>query len=76
MTIRAWKTVAMGTTCIVAAETRAKAIMRTIKSAHEAGYDLRWLEVRAVRAPQHDRWAKGDVADRCWDEQYLPRVTR
>ncbi len=70
---RAWRTKAMGITSIVSAETRGGAISITVRSAHDAGYDsVKWTEVKAVRAPEHDAWAEVDETRRCWGERYLP----
>ena len=44
-----------GETCgITGAETRAKAIAYSLAGAQDVGYDLKWTDFRAVRAPKYD----------------------
>lgn len=69
--IRAYRAEAAGVECIVAAETRGKAIAMTRKSAAEAGYAVNFQSVRAWRAPEWDEWAARDTTGRCWDEAFL-----
>jgi hypothetical protein len=72
---RAWRTFAMGVESIVAASSRGQAIARTLKSIDEAGYrGITFKNIRAIRAPQHDRWAEVDASSHCWSEQYLPAL--
>lgn len=72
---RAYRTTLIGITSIVSAESRGKAIARTLLSAADAGYNVRgkWKEVRAVRAPEHDEWAALDATGVLWAEANLPK---
>jgi hypothetical protein len=62
----------MGIDCIVATETRGQAIARTLFSANDAGYRIKFTDIRCRRAPEHDAWAAADKTQRCWEEKYLP----
>ncbi len=42
------------TCCITGAETRAKAIAYSLAVARDVGYNLKWTDFRAVRAPKYD----------------------
>jgi len=63
--MKAWKTELIGITCIVAASSRAKAKYITYRSADEADYKVRLLDVTAKRATEFDPWAsethEGDI---------------
>ncbi len=75
----AWRTNWRGTVSICAAETRGKAIAKTIRSIGEAGYITRenkkvvWGQVKATRAPEFDGWAEVDQSGSLWFEDDLPR---
>lgn len=72
---RAWRVTAAGTTVVVAADRRSRAVQLCHRAANEAGYVVDWQDVRAIRAPEHDAWATTDPGTRCWDEEYLPEAT-
>lgn len=72
---RAFRTVAADVTSIVAADSRAHAIAITLRSANEVGYRVKFTEVRAIRAPEHDAWAAVDETRHPWGEKYLPAST-
>lgn len=73
---RAWRTTACGIASIVAADTRAKAVEITYRSALDANFHrVKWTDVRAVRAPEHDAWAEADASGACWEENLLPNGT-
>lgn len=71
---RAWRTTACGIESIVAAETRNQARSRTARSAFDANFQVKFTEVTARRAPEHDAWAEIDASNACWDETLLPRT--
>lgn len=69
----AWRTTVMGITSIVAAESRAQAVALTMRSIVEANYQgVKWTDVKARRASEHDQWAELDATRCCWSEEYLP----
>lgn len=70
---RAWRTTWGGIASIVAATSRGQAISRTLNSAKEAGYQPRWQDVKAARAPEFDCWAAADQAGYCRCEEGLPK---
>lgn len=70
----AWRTTAMGITSIVAAKTRAKAVYTTWYCANDVGHKVKFSEIRAVRAPLFDGWARDQSdARRCHSEEYIWR---
>lgn len=69
---RAYRTTVAGVTSVVAAETRGRAIARTLYAAIDAGYRVSFPEVKATRAPEHDGWAEQDATGACWNEELLP----
>jgi hypothetical protein len=70
--MKAWRTTACGIESIVAAETRNQARSRTARSAFDANFQVRFTEVKARRAPEHDAWAEMDASNACWEESLLP----
>ncbi len=50
--------------CIVAAATSGKARTFLFRSIDEAGYRVDFRDLRCVRAPEHDGWAR-DKPDNC-----------
>ena len=58
MTLRAWRTEAIGIVSIVSARSRSKAKYRTYRSARNADWDVSITEVVAKRAPEYDLWAQ------------------
>lgn len=70
---RAYRTTWNGVTSIVAAESVSQARARTTASANEAGYGAKWIEIRVVRAPEHDAWAETTKTGHAWDERFLPK---
>lgn len=53
----AWSTRACGLTSVVFAPSAAVARQATFRSAREAGFDVRYIDVRAKRAPELDEAA-------------------
>lgn len=74
MAKKAWLTEWKGLPCVVAAETRGKAVARTIRQAQEASWYPRFVDVTARRAPQWDRWAEQDTTGRAYAPEYMPTV--
>ncbi len=72
---RAYRTNCGGIVSVVAAESRGRAVAATVRAAGEAGYRVRFLVVRAVRAPEYDAWAALDATGACWDEKLLPAAS-
>lgn len=68
---RAWRVTAAGITGIAAATTRGRAVSLVVSQANEAGWNVRWPDVRAVRAGEYDMWAAGVGRDAAWDEQFV-----
>jgi hypothetical protein len=55
--MRAYRTTAHGIESVVAAPSPAMAKRMTMRSANDAGYRVRWIEVRCRRDPEFDGWA-------------------
>lgn len=72
MTRRAWRTSWNGIDCIVAADSRAKAVASTWRSAFDAHYEVEWKDIRARRAPEYDQWAEVAPAGRPIDPKLVP----
>ncbi len=76
---KAWRTNWRGTVSICAAETRGKAIAKTLASIDEAGYLTHdnkrtiWREIKATRAQEFDKWAEVDSSDALWAAENLPQ---
>ena len=56
--MKAWKTTACDIESIVFAETRGKAHAVTLRAANDAGYRIKWSDVRVLREPELDVHAK------------------
>jgi len=69
--MKAWVTTAIGISSVVFAETRGKAKATTVDSANDAGWGVRYTQVRALRAPQWDQYADQNPHHRCIGQDYL-----
>lgn len=67
---KAYKTTCVGYDSIVPAETANRARYITKLAAQNAGFTVDWREIRAVRYPLLDQWAK-DARVICWDPGVL-----
>lgn len=72
---RAYRTTCWGIVSIVAAESRGKAIARTLRAIGDAGYNTAglWGRIRAVRASEFDEWAEVDRSGDLYHEADLPK---
>lgn len=72
---RAWRTTWGGIESIVSAETAGQARAKTFRAVLEV-YDrkqVKFSDIRVIRAKQHDEWAAVDSTNVAWDERYLPK---
>lgn len=68
---KGYKTTLCWITSIVAAESASKAKAITCRSAKEAGYQLDYREIRALRYPVADEWASSGLGtDMCWSPEH------
>ena len=74
---RAWRTTAMGLECITFAESAGRARTNTVRAAQDAGYSVRYPDVRVIRAPEYDRFERFAEIHRarrtCFDPHYLAK---
>jgi hypothetical protein len=64
--VKAWRTASIGIESLVLAESREQARAVTARSACDAGFDVRYTDVRAVRWPKFDRSVGILRPKRCW----------
>lgn len=76
--MRAWRTESIGITSLVIAETRAQAIADTLRSANDAGWEIAWADVRAIRWPEMDRFSRYAwcTPRRCWAPDWVEATER
>jgi len=63
--VKGWRTTAMGVVSLVYCNTREQARAITVREANEAGYDVRYIDVHAVRAPDRDAPCAGFQRGMC-----------
>ena len=74
--IKAWTTSVTAisdSASIVAAETRSKAKYAVYRSANDAGYGVKFSQIRAKRAPKYDAWAQNAPRQTCHTIEYVDR---
>jgi hypothetical protein len=69
----AWKTTACGLVSAVAASSRSEAMAITMRSANDAGYRIKFIDVKCVRWPEHDSWANVASFNGPLDPMLLPK---
>jgi len=70
--MKAWRTTLYGVVSIVAPESRGAAKAQTFRSADEAGFEPAFQKIRAVRAYEHDEWARDPKNQgRCVAEEHV-----
>lgn len=57
---------------IVSAVSRGKAVAIGLRTLREIGSSFRFTDIRCVRIPKHDAWARNDPGDRTWSGNFLP----
>ena len=72
--IIAWRTEAIGIASIVWSRSRAQARYATTRSARDAGWDVRFTQVRAHRAPSFDGLQGAFAERRCYSLDYIRAV--
>lgn len=68
---KAYRTTLFGVRSLVSAKNRGKAMLTTVLSARDAGYQCKYTEVKAVRANERDSWACEKTSGKCWDESLI-----
>jgi hypothetical protein len=70
---KAWITEVHGIKSLVAAETRGHAVSRTMASANDAGYGVKFPDVKAKRDKRFDGWAQTDEARGVWCPDFIAK---
>jgi len=68
--MRAFRTRAVGVTCLVFAGTRGQARATTARSAVNAGFDVKFFDVSVSRWPEFDDLATPERSGRCWTPSF------
>ncbi len=70
---QAYRTTLAGVVSIVPALNINDAKRVTYLSATDAGYRVRYIDIRVRRAPEYDEWAR-TASKRCWYEDVVKRL--
>lgn len=70
---KAYVTEACGIKALVAAETRGKAVNKTLLSANDVGFNFQFTDFKVKRVKRFDAWAQTDDAKSIYDPDYIAK---